>query len=234
MKLWQKRKKNRNAPAGNRTRDPSKCGWCSTKQSTSPASLFEILSALPPLHNIGIIRCPQLTNLLRSGEAGYLSPFPLPLTFVCAKKRILCIYPMTCFQQTFFFSCMESLPFKMRCIIKRPLPWHNQWLAFFAPGAEFSLSSATKSKRSCCFDPKFIVKTVAKSFNENLWVRTIARGHHLRNIDLTCRSEDKMCAHTDIRQCTTELPETGRFRGTLLKRQPIYDDNFFFDRVAVA
>ena len=55
-----------NAPAGNRTRDPSKRGWCSTieppRQATSPASLFEILSALPPLHNIGIIQCPQLTN----------------------------------------------------------------------------------------------------------------------------------------------------------------------------
>ena len=36
-----------NAPAGNRTRDPSKRGWCSTieppRQATSPASLFEIL-----------------------------------------------------------------------------------------------------------------------------------------------------------------------------------------------
>ena len=52
-----------NAPAGNRTRDPSKRGWCSTikppRQATSPASLFEILSVLPPLHNIGIIQCPQ-------------------------------------------------------------------------------------------------------------------------------------------------------------------------------
>ena len=61
-----------NAPAGNRTPDPSKRGWCSTieppRQATSPASLFEILSVLPPLHNIGIIQCPQLTNLLRSGD----------------------------------------------------------------------------------------------------------------------------------------------------------------------
>ena len=52
-----------NAPAGNRTRDPSKRGWCSTikppRQATSPASLFEILSVLPKLHNIGIIQCPQ-------------------------------------------------------------------------------------------------------------------------------------------------------------------------------
>ena len=52
-----------NTPAGNRTRDPSKRGWCSTikppRQATSPASLFEILSVLPPLHNIGIIQCPQ-------------------------------------------------------------------------------------------------------------------------------------------------------------------------------
>ena len=52
-----------NAPAGNRTRDPSKRGRCSTieppRQATSPASLFEILSVLPPLHNIGIIQCPQ-------------------------------------------------------------------------------------------------------------------------------------------------------------------------------
>ena len=63
VKLWQKRKKIANAPAGNRTRDPSKRGWCSTieppRQATSPASLFEILSVLPPLHNIGIIQCPQ-------------------------------------------------------------------------------------------------------------------------------------------------------------------------------
>ena len=29
------------------------------RQATSPASLFEILSVLPPLHNIGIIQCPQ-------------------------------------------------------------------------------------------------------------------------------------------------------------------------------
>ena len=61
-----------NAPAGKRTRDPSKRGWCSTieppRQAISPASLFEILSALPPLHNIGIIQCPQLTNPLRSGN----------------------------------------------------------------------------------------------------------------------------------------------------------------------
>ena len=39
-----------NAPAGNRTRDPSKRGWCSTieppRQATSPASLFE----MPKLH----------------------------------------------------------------------------------------------------------------------------------------------------------------------------------------
>ena len=61
--LWQKRKKIANAPAGNLTRDPCECGWCSTieppRQATSPASLFEILSVLPPLHNIGIIQCPQ-------------------------------------------------------------------------------------------------------------------------------------------------------------------------------
>ena len=42
-----------NAPAGNRTRDPSKRGRCSTieppRQAISPASLFEILSALYPL-----------------------------------------------------------------------------------------------------------------------------------------------------------------------------------------
>ena len=35
-----------NAPAGNRTRNPSKRGWCSTieppRQATSPAGLFEI------------------------------------------------------------------------------------------------------------------------------------------------------------------------------------------------
>ena len=41
----------------------SKRSWCSTieppRQATSPASLFEILSVLPPLHNIGIIQCPQ-------------------------------------------------------------------------------------------------------------------------------------------------------------------------------
>ena len=70
-----------NAPALNRTRDPSKRGWCSTieppRQATSPASLFEIVSALPPLHNIGIIQCPQLTNPLRSGDP---SQSPLCIT----------------------------------------------------------------------------------------------------------------------------------------------------------
>ena len=43
-----------------------------TETSDITASLFEILifilSVLPPLHNIGIIQCPQLTNLLRSGN----------------------------------------------------------------------------------------------------------------------------------------------------------------------
>ena len=42
--------------------------WATETSDTSPASLFEILSALPPLHNIGIIQCPQLTNPLRSGN----------------------------------------------------------------------------------------------------------------------------------------------------------------------
>ena len=37
------------------------------RQTTSPGSLFEILSALPPLHNIGIIQCPPLTNPLLLG-----------------------------------------------------------------------------------------------------------------------------------------------------------------------
>ena len=59
-----------NTPAEKRTRDPSKRGWSSTiqppRQATSQASLFQILSALPPLHNIGIIQCSQLTNPLRS------------------------------------------------------------------------------------------------------------------------------------------------------------------------
>ena len=44
VKLWQKRKKLANAPAGNRTRDPSKRGWCSTieppRQAISPCSQF--------------------------------------------------------------------------------------------------------------------------------------------------------------------------------------------------
>ena len=56
MKLWQKRKKIVNAPAG----IPLNPGPQQTRlmiiepprQATSPASLFEILSALPPLHNI--------------------------------------------------------------------------------------------------------------------------------------------------------------------------------------
>ena len=50
----------------NRTRDPSQRGWRSTieppRQATSPASLFEILSILPPLHNTGIIQCPELIH----------------------------------------------------------------------------------------------------------------------------------------------------------------------------
>ena len=50
-------------PAENRARDPSKRGWCSTieapRQATSPASFFEILSVLSPLHNIGTIQCQQ-------------------------------------------------------------------------------------------------------------------------------------------------------------------------------
>ena len=50
VKLWQKQKNFANASAGNRTRDPSKRGWCSTieppRQATSPASVSEILSAL--------------------------------------------------------------------------------------------------------------------------------------------------------------------------------------------
>ena len=64
VKLWQKRK-NRKRPSqeSNPGPGPSKRGWCSTieplRHATSPASLFEILSALPPLHNIGIIQCPQ-------------------------------------------------------------------------------------------------------------------------------------------------------------------------------
>ena len=74
VKLWAEtdKKKIANAPARNRTRDPSKRGRCSTieppRQATSPVSLFKILSALPPLHNIGISQCPQLTNPLRSGD----------------------------------------------------------------------------------------------------------------------------------------------------------------------
>ena len=60
------------APAGKRTRDPSKRGWSSTieppRQATSQTSLFEILSVLPHLHNIRIIQCSQLTNPLRSED----------------------------------------------------------------------------------------------------------------------------------------------------------------------
>ena len=60
------REKIANAPAGNGAQDPSNCGRCSTieppRQATSPSSSLEILSALPPLHNIGIIQCPQLTQ----------------------------------------------------------------------------------------------------------------------------------------------------------------------------
>ena len=50
VKLWQKRKKIANSPAGNRAWGPSKRGWSSTieppRQATSPASLFEIFSFL--------------------------------------------------------------------------------------------------------------------------------------------------------------------------------------------
>ena len=93
-----------NAPAGNRTRNPSKRGWCSTieppRQAISPASLFEILSALAPLHNI--IQCPQLTNPLRSGNPSrsplcflFLSLSFSLRPFVCAKKRIFAFIPLT-------------------------------------------------------------------------------------------------------------------------------------------
>ena len=84
-----------NAPAGNRTRDDSKRGWSTTeppRQATPPASLFEILSALPPLHSIGIIQCPQLTNPLLS-RSGDPSRSPLCITHglkgVNAKMRFL-------------------------------------------------------------------------------------------------------------------------------------------------
>ena len=83
-----------NAPRGNRTWDPSKRGWCSTieqlRQTTSPASLFEILSALPPLHNRGIIQCPQ-TNPLCSGLGVCDFPFlpKLHFRYPCLLSRSL-------------------------------------------------------------------------------------------------------------------------------------------------
>ena len=53
----------------------------SERQVTLPASLFEILSALPPLQNIGIIQCPQLTNPLRPG------PVTSPMCFAHGQKE---------------------------------------------------------------------------------------------------------------------------------------------------
>ena len=51
VKLRQKRKKIANAPAGNRTRDPSKRGWCSTIELPLPfpASSFPFLFLSLPL-----------------------------------------------------------------------------------------------------------------------------------------------------------------------------------------
>ena len=65
-----------NAPAGNRTRDPRKRGWCSTieppRQATSPASLFKILSVLP--------LC-DFFRFCHSFTSNFPFPLSLPLSF---------------------------------------------------------------------------------------------------------------------------------------------------------
>ena len=86
MKLWQKRKKSL-TPSRESNPGPSKRGWCSTieppRQATSPASLFKILSVLPPLHNMGIIQCPH-TKPASLGE-----PVAVAIVHRARPKRIV-------------------------------------------------------------------------------------------------------------------------------------------------
>ena len=68
---WGRNGKSRNCPSRESNRGSQQTQlmlyhWATERNNIT--SEFEILSALPPLHNIGIIQCPQLTNPLCSGD----------------------------------------------------------------------------------------------------------------------------------------------------------------------